>query len=110
MDVILTDNWGEAGYKDGNIIYATKMVANIKGYFEAESELERKMNYCHCARIRNVLKTPNKKLSPTYCNCGAGFYKSTWERILGKSVEVKVIKSILKGDDVCKIAIYLPEN
>ena len=84
------------------------MAANIKGYFKAESDLERNMNYCHCGRIRNVLKYPDKKLSPTYCNCGAGFYKSTWERILGKPVEVKVIKSIFKGDKVCKIAIYLP--
>ena len=110
MDVILTDNWGEAGYKEGNIIYATKMAANIKGYFEAETDLERKMNYCHCARIRNVIQTPDKKLSPTYCNCGAGFYKSTWERILGKPVEIKVIKSILKGDNICQIAVYLPED
>jgi len=52
----------------------------------------------------------NVKISPTYCYCGAGFYKDIWEEILQHPVEVEVMESVLKGDDVCKIAIYLPSD
>ena len=48
------------------------------------------------------------KLSPTYCYCGAGFYKGLWEGILQKPVMVEILESVMKGDDVCKIAIHLP--
>lgn len=48
------------------------------------------------------------KLYPTYCYCGAGFYKGIWEEILKKPVKVEVLKTVMKGDDICQIAIYLP--
>jgi predicted hydrocarbon binding protein len=54
-----------------------------------------------------VLKT-SETLSPTYCYCGAGFYQGIWEEILQQPVQVELLESVLKGDDVCKIAIYLP--
>ena len=43
-----------------------------------------------------------------YCYCGAGFYTGIWEEILQKPVKVEVLESVLKGDDVCTFAIYLP--
>jgi len=42
--------------------------------------------------------------------CGAGFYKGIWEEILQKPVEVEVLETVLRGDEVCKIAIYLPPD
>jgi predicted hydrocarbon binding protein len=59
--------------------------------------------------VREVLKTSDT-ISPTYCYCGAGFYKGIWEEILQQPVEVEVLKSILNGDDVCTIAIHLPAS
>jgi len=44
----------------------------------------------------------------TYCYCGAGFYKGIWEEILQEPVEVEVLESVLKANEVCKIAIHLP--
>ncbi|HUT21312.1 MAG TPA: hypothetical protein VM366_19345 [Anaerolineae bacterium] len=43
-----------------------------------------------------------------YCYCGAGYYKGIWEAILGQPVRVEVLESVLKGGDVCTIAIDLP--
>jgi len=75
-----------------------------------ETDPERKRAlYCHCPRVRDVLKTSDTRLSTTYCYCGAGFYKGIWEEILQKLVKVKVLETVMKGDDVCKIAVYLPE-
>jgi predicted hydrocarbon binding protein len=52
----------------------------------------------------------DQPLSPTYCYCGAGFYKGIWEEITQQNVEVELLESVLQGDDVCKIAIHLPEG
>jgi predicted hydrocarbon binding protein len=46
----------------------------------------------------------------TYCYCGAGFYKGIWEYILQRPVRVEVRESVLKGDDVCRIIVHLPED
>jgi hypothetical protein len=106
---IVSRGWGAAGVKKGNTIIATKIPKS--GYlveYMRETDPEKKRQYyCHCPRIRDVLKTL-ETISPTYCYCGAGFYKGIWEEILQKPVEVEVLESVLKGDKVCKIAIHLP--
>ena len=109
MQEIVRRGWGSAGVKDGNTIIATKIPKS--GYlieYMQETDPERKRQlYCHCPRIREVLKTC-KVISPTYCYCGAGFYKGIWEEILQQTVQVEVLESVLDGDDVCTIAIHLP--
>ena len=106
---IVARGWGAAGVKKGNTIIATKIPKS--GYlveYMRETDPEKKRQYyCHCPRIRDVLKT-SETISPTYCYCGAGFYKGIWEEILQEPVEVEVLESVLKGDKVCKIAIHLP--
>jgi len=106
---IVSRGWGAAGVKKGNTIIATKIPKS--GYlveYMRETDPEKKRQYyCHCPRIRDVLKT-SETISPTYCYCGAGFYKGIWEEILQEPVEVEVLESVLKGDKVCKIAIHLP--
>jgi hypothetical protein len=46
-------------------------------------------------------------ISPTYCYCGAGFYRGIWEEILQRPVEIEVLETVLKGDAVCRFAIRL---
>lgn len=106
---IVGRGWGSAGVMNGNTITAIKIPksGNLLEYLQECDPVKKRRLYCHCPRIREVLKT-EETLSPTYCYCGAGFYKGIWEEILGQPVEVEVIESILKGDDVCKIEIRLP--
>jgi predicted hydrocarbon binding protein len=73
-----------------------------------ESDPEkRRQFYCHCPRIRDVLKS-GETIPPIYCYCGAGFYKGIWEEILQQPVQVELLESVLMGDDVCTIRIDLP--
>ncbi|WP_371802897.1 pyridoxamine 5'-phosphate oxidase family protein [Candidatus Lokiarchaeum ossiferum] len=109
-NAVMDEKWGEAGYRKNSSIIATKMPANFIAYFEAEGKIEKGKCYCHCGRIRNLIGSSEKNLSPSYCYCGGGFYKSNWERILSQPVEIKLLKSILQGDDVCQFEIKLPEN
>lgn len=64
---------------------------------------------CHCPRVRDALRS-EVDISPTYCYCGAGFYKGIWEGILQQPVRVEILETVLQGDEVCKFAMYLPSG
>jgi hypothetical protein len=106
---IVARGWGAAGVREGNTIIATKIPKSgflVEYMIEPDPEVKRQ-HYCHCPRVRDALKTQDT-ISATYCYCGAGFYKGIWEEILGEPVDVELLQSVLKGDDVCQIAIELP--
>ncbi len=109
VEEVVSRGWGLAGILEGRRILATKIPKS--GYLAAylvETDREKRMQlYCHCPRVRDVLKT-GESLPATYCYCGAGFYKGIWEEILQEPVEVEVLGSVLARDEVCSIAIYLP--
>jgi hypothetical protein len=109
IDDIIDRGWGAAGRLEGNKIIATKIPKSgyLVEYMQETDPVKKRAIYCHCPRIRDTLKT-GVQISPTYCYCGAGFYKGIWEEILQKPVKVKVLESVMKGNDVCKIAIVLP--
>lgn len=99
--------WYENPKREQNIIYVTKVPYNREGYEEAESKAEKKMHYCHCPLVRTHLE---EGISPTFCYCGAGWYRQLWEGILGVPVQVTIVRSLLKGDDECEFAIHIPSD
>jgi len=109
VEEIVRRGWGVAGVKRGDTIIATKIPKSgfLVEYMRETDPEKKRQYYCHCPRIRDVLKA-SETISATYCYCGAGFYKGIWEEILQKPVEVEVLESVLKGDQVCKIAVHLP--
>jgi hypothetical protein len=102
---------GMAGVRQGETIIATKIPKreHLVDYFNESDPRKRREYYCHCPRIREVLKS-GEKLSKTYCYCGGGFYQRLWEDITGGPVKVKLLRSVLAGDDVCSFAIKLPKQ
>jgi hypothetical protein len=106
---ILNRGWGLAGVRRGNTIIATKIPksGNLVEYLKETDREKRWALYCHCPRIREAIGS-STKISPTYCYCGAGFYKGIWEYILQQPVTVELLESVLQGDEVCKVAIHLP--
>ena len=111
LEEVVNRGWGSAGIRRGNTIIATKIPKSgyLVEYMKETDPEKKRQYYCHCPRVREILKT-SEIISVTYCYCGAGFYKSIWEELLQKPVEVEVLESVLKGDEVCKIAIYLPSD
>jgi hypothetical protein len=106
---IVARGWGLAGVRHGDTIIATKIPKSgllVKYMQETDPDLKRQY-YCHCPRIRDVMQRKDT-LSSTYCYCGAGYYQGIWEEILQQPVKVELLESVLQGDDLCKVAIYLP--
>jgi predicted hydrocarbon binding protein len=57
---------------------------------------------CYCGQVSRT-RTPFPSL--TYCHCSAGWYRQLFETALGHSVTVRVVKSIVHGDDQCEFLI-----
>jgi len=109
VEEVVSRGWGLAGILDGDRILATKIPKSgyLAAYMEETDREKRRQYYCHCPRVREILKT-RESLPVTYCYCGAGFYKGIWEEILQEPVEVEVLESVLGWDQVCTFAITLP--
>ncbi len=107
---ITSQGWGLAGKLEGNRVIATKIPksAYIEEYFNTDNHQRKRYIYCHCPRVKEVLKEDRADFPEIYCYCGAGFYKGIWEEILAKPVQVKMRKSVMKGDDVCQFEITIP--
>jgi len=99
--------WGKRPLREGRIIYSAKAPRDAQAYEDAQSEAERKSAYCFCPIVRNRLE---QDMPPTFCYCGAGWYRRQWEGATGRAVKVAIVKSILKGDDECQFAIHLPQD
>jgi len=111
VDEIVERGWGLAGVREENTIIATKIPksGHLVEYMQETDPEKKRQYYCHCPRVRDALGT-SETISPMYCYCGAGFYKGIWEEILQEPVAVEVLESVLQGDEVCKIAVYLPSD
>ena len=107
LKYIVDHDMGMAGKLDGNTITAVKIPKDFHEYFQTDDNTIKRYHYCHCPRIREALKSTDKPVDKNYCYCGAGFYKDIWEFILQRPVKVRVVESLLQGDNMCKIKIYI---
>jgi len=99
--------WGAKPYREGRIIYSSKAPRDAQAYENAQSEAEKKRAYCFCPIVRERLA---QGMSPTFCYCGAGWYRQQWEGAIGRPVTVEIVKSVLRGDELCQFAIHLPQD
>lgn len=101
----------EAGVRKGNIVYVSKIPYQIKQFIEAEDDQTKRYHYCHCGWVRDSIKKPKEEqVSQAFCNCSGGWHKVPFEGIFEQTLEVDLVKSVLKGDDICTFAIHLPKE
>ena len=95
-----------------HVVYTEKLVPpwNREAYAQATVPAEKRYYGCFCSLVKEVIRT-GETLSPTFCNCAAGWFVQMWEAILGRCpIRVDVVRSLLRGDDRCTFAIHLPED
>ena len=109
LQYMRTEGMGMAGKLNEFRITAVKIPKDFTDWFEEKDSEKRKRLYCHCPRVRDAFsRGTESEVPPSYCLCGAGFYKHLWSFILEKPVTVSVEESLLTGADHCRIAIALP--
>ncbi|MBN2543284.1 hypothetical protein JXI42_10505 [bacterium] len=97
--------WGQYPRREGMVVYSYKKPRDPEGFKNAKNRTERCKAYCFCPLIREHLE---EGMPVAFCYCGAGWYRQQWEGAIGKPVRVEIVKSILKGDEICEFAIKLP--
>ncbi len=92
-----------------DIIFIDKAPQEVEKHKEAADPIVKRAAACHCPIIKaTILRGEN--VSPTFCNCGAGWFRPLWEAILERPVKVTCEESVLQGHDRCKFAIYLSQE
>jgi hypothetical protein len=109
LDYVRNTPTCQNGVREGNIIYVTKIPYNAKRYLKEKDSKIKRYYYCHCPWVREAIKS-DINISPNFCYCSAGFEKRPWDVIFNQSVKADVIETVLKGDLVCRFAIYLPQT
>lgn len=102
------DFWYEKPVRRSNVLYMRKNPFNPEGYANAASPAERRKAYCHCSFVHPYLDEYPAKLSPTFCFCGAGWYRRLWEGILEQPLKIEHMETLLRGNDQCTLIIILP--
>ncbi len=87
--------------RQNDTIYITKIAASKDAFDRASAETDKRRYYCHCLNVRTLAD----EMNPLHCYCGAGWYRSIFEKILGRPVTVELVKSLTRGDNECVIAI-----
>jgi hypothetical protein len=100
--------WYEDPVRRGNKLYVRKVPFNPEGYAQGATAAERRQAYCHCAFVRPYLDTVPAGMSPTFCWCGAGWYRHLWEGLLGRPIQVEHVETLIQGHDGCTLEITLP--
>ena len=98
------------GVRVGNIIYETKIPYNTRAYLEETDSQKKRYHYCHCPWAKESLWNGALTVTPTWCQCSAGFHKRPYEVIFDQPVQAEVLQNVLEGDPVCRFAIHLPEG
>jgi hypothetical protein len=102
------DFWYEKPVRRGNVLYMRKNPYDPEGYEKAATPADRRRAYCHCPFVHPYLEEIPSRLSPTFCYCGAGWYRRLWEGILGQPVKIEHVETLLRGNDQCTLTITLP--
>lgn len=92
-----------------NVILIDKIPQEREKFESATDPVAKRAAACHCPIVKAAI-LKGEKISFTFCGCGAGWFKPVWEGILERPVEVICEESVLRGDDRCHFAIYLPDD
>ena len=95
------------GRRDGDFIYETKIPWKTKEFLAETDPVMRRYYACHCPWARDAVKNGDVKTEPVFCYCSGGFHKKSWEHVLGRPVKVKVVESVLAGNERCRFRIRL---
>jgi effector-binding domain-containing protein len=101
-------DWYENPLRKGSHLHMRKVPFNPEAYQKASTPAERRQAYCHCNFVRPYLDEAPARISPTFCWCGAGWYRRLWEGILDLPIQVEHVETLIKGNDQCTLIITLP--
>jgi effector-binding domain-containing protein len=100
-------SWYAHPVREGDIIHNYNDPADPQGYQQAQTKIDQSIAACFCPIGQAAMKA-GLALSPTFCNCSAGYTRQLWEGIFQQPVRVEIVESVLRGDARCRFEIHIP--
>lgn len=98
-----------APVRKGNKLYCKAFPANMQKYLDATDTKMKRYYACHCPFAKESILS-EKTVSSTLCNCSLGHVMNFTEAFLGRSLEGRVLHSVLNGELTCEYEITLPND
>lgn len=96
-----------APVREGNKLHCMAFPFNMKEYLRADDEKMKRYYACHCPFAKESILSENVVPS-VLCNCSLGHVMNFTEAFLGRALEGKVLRSVLRGDLTCEYEITIP--
>jgi len=81
--------------------FANNDKAHAAGLFAKDGNLYLQFPFCPCPMLAKVERLE----SYAWCQCTTGYSKVLFEKLFGCEVDVKLLKSVKMGDDICLMCI-----
>lgn len=107
VDYIATNQEFLSAVLDDEKLYLTKIPYDVKNYLVEEDPKQKRYLSCHCPFARDAILNDSIDISPLWCYCSAGFEKYPFEVVLDQPLKIKVLESVLAGNDRCRFVIDL---
>jgi len=99
--------WREPGRP--SVLYLERTIPYPEAREATDDPVEKRFHTCFCSMVKDAI-LKGEEISPTFCNCSAGWFVQVWEFILGRTLRVDVVEDVLHGAERCIFAIHLPPD
>jgi hypothetical protein len=110
LEFVKGDQTIQNGVRAGDIIVVSKIPFDPQRWLNEKDPRKRRYHACHCPLARAAILDGNAEALKDFCYCSAGYEKLSWDVVFGEPVEVKVLESVLAGDDRCRFSIKIPRG
>ena len=90
-----------------NKLYITKIPYDINNFLKEKAERLKRYYACHCSFVRESIKNEKENIPKEWCYCSGGFAKYPFEVLLEQDLDVKLLKTPIDGDLICRFEIDL---
>lgn len=95
--------------REGNKLHCMAFPNNIAAYLEAKDSKTKRYHACHCPFAKESILS-DAPVPSILCNCSLGHVMNFAEAFLDRSLEGRVLSSVLNGDLTCEYEIAIPDD
>ncbi len=110
VDYVASNQEILSAVREGSTLFVTKIPYDIVNFLKEKDAVMKRYYACHCPYVRESILSDDEKVSRNWCYCSGGFAKFPFEQVLGRELEVKLLRSAIDGDDVCRFAIDIGDD
>jgi len=96
-----------SGVVENDKLYVTKIPYDLENYLNTTDDKLKRYYACHCSFVRESIFNEKDNIPKEWCYCSGGFAKYPFEVILDQDLDIKLLKTPIDGDYVCRFEIDL---